>query len=169
MLVKHNISELKLQEILTWSGGSRKAEYDVQYKGNCMYFRATKETDNPSTFGYRYGHYLGSYVKFKIKNIGESNLIVGKLFNDNKEFTNVNFPRNETLEISGINSDASLYSWFRLENVTDADKLNGVELIDFMITKDGFSDVYLPNINILPEDKQALLPPEGNYKEITSI
>lgn len=30
-------------------------------------------------------------------------------------------------------------------------------------------DVYLPNINTLPEDKQPLLPPEGNYKEITPL
>lgn len=28
------------------------------------------------------------------------------------------------------------------------------------------SDVYLPNINTLPQDKQPLLPPEGDYKEI---
>ena len=28
------------------------------------------------------------------------------------------------------------------------------------------SDVYLPYKNNLPEDKQPLLPPEGNYKEI---
>lgn len=31
------------------------------------------------------------------------------------------------------------------------------------------SDVYLPNINTLPTDKQALLPPEGNYKEIQAM
>lgn len=169
MLVKHNISALKLQEILEWSRGSSKAEYDVQYKGNSMYFRATKETDNPYTFGYSYGHYKGSYVKFKIKNIGESNLIVSQLLNENKLFKNVNFPRNETLEISGINSKAALFSWFRLENVNDTDKLNGVELIDFMITKDGFSDVYLPNINTLPEEKRGFLPPEGHYKEIQAL
>lgn len=28
------------------------------------------------------------------------------------------------------------------------------------------SEVYLPNINNLPKDKQPLLPPEGDYKEI---
>lgn len=31
---------------------------------------------------------------------------------------------------------------------------------------DALSDVYLPNINALPQDKQHLLPPEGEYKEI---
>ena len=30
-------------------------------------------------------------------------------------------------------------------------------------------DVYLPNINALPKDKQPLLPPEGNYKEIQAL
>ena len=166
MLVRHNISTLKLKEILEWSARSSKAEYDVQYKGNSMYFRATKETDETYTFGYSYGHYEGSYVKFKIKNIGESNLIVSKLFSNGEIFKNAAFTRNETLEISRSNNDRMLYSWFRLENVNDADKLNGVQLIDFMITKDGYSDVYLPNINTLPEDKQPFLPPEGDYKEI---
>lgn len=166
MLVKHNMSTLNLKEILWWSGGSSKAEYDVQYKGNCMYFRGTKETDNPYTFGYHYGHYLGSYSKFKIKNIGESNLIVDSLFSNGEIFTDVDFKKNETLEISRLNNNKALYSWFRLEDISNTDKLNGVQLIDFMITKDGYSDVYLPNVNTLPEDKQPLLPPEGNYKEI---
>ena len=31
------------------------------------------------------------------------------------------------------------------------------------------SEVYLPNINNLPKDKQPLLPPEGHYKEITPL
>ena len=30
-------------------------------------------------------------------------------------------------------------------------------------------DIYLPNINTLPKDKQPLLPPEGHYKEITPL
>ena len=30
-------------------------------------------------------------------------------------------------------------------------------------------DVYLPNINTLPEEKRGFLPPEGNYKEITPL
>lgn len=34
------------------------------------------------------------------------------------------------------------------------------------VYKEEIPDVYLPNINTLPEDKQPLLPPEGNYKEI---
>lgn len=34
------------------------------------------------------------------------------------------------------------------------------------VYKGEIPDVYLPNIDTLQEDKQALLPPEGNYKEI---
>lgn len=34
------------------------------------------------------------------------------------------------------------------------------------VYKEVIPDVYLPNINTLPEDKQPLYPPEGDYKEI---
>ena len=37
------------------------------------------------------------------------------------------------------------------------------------VTLGDADDVYLPNINTLPEDKQPLLPPEGNYKEIQAL
>lgn len=36
----------------------------------------------------------------------------------------------------------------------------------FAVYKEKTPDVYLPNINTLPQDKQPLLPPEGDYKEI---
>ena len=51
--------------------------------------------------------------------------------------------------------------------VTTPTKFN---LPSIIINKgDELSDVYLPNINTLPEDKQPLLPPEGNYKEIQAL
>ena len=51
--------------------------------------------------------------------------------------------------------------------VTTPTKFN---LSSMIINKgDELSDVYLPNINTLPEDKQPLLPPEGHYKEITPL
>lgn len=34
------------------------------------------------------------------------------------------------------------------------------------VYKGEIPDVYLPNVNTLPTDKQPLLPPEGEYKEI---
>ena len=48
--------------------------------------------------------------------------------------------------------------------VTDLTRFN----LTSMIVNKGkeLSDVYLPNINTLPQDKQPLLPPEGEYKEI---
>lgn len=48
--------------------------------------------------------------------------------------------------------------------VTDLTRFN----LTSMIVNKGqqLSDVYLPNVNTLSEDKQPLLPPEGDYKEI---
>lgn len=49
--------------------------------------------------------------------------------------------------------------------VTDLTRFN----LTFIIVNKGkeLSDVYLPNINTLPQDKQPLFPPEGEYQEIT--
>ena len=45
----------------------------------------------------------------------------------------------------------------------------GAEFYNISIVKGDGMDIYVPNINTLPEDKQPLLPPEGNYKEIAPL
>ena len=45
----------------------------------------------------------------------------------------------------------------------------GATLKYVKIEEEGGDLVYTPSINTLPEDKQPLLPPEGNYKEIQAI
>lgn len=64
--------------------------------------------------------------------------------------------------------DTNAGPYYNLEcYVTTLTKFN---LSSIMINKgEKASDVYLPNINTLPEDKQPLLPPEGDYKEITPL
>ena len=48
-------------------------------------------------------------------------------------------------------------------NVVESSILN---ISDVAVYKEGIPGVYLPNINTLPQDKQPLFPPEGDYKEI---
>ena len=45
----------------------------------------------------------------------------------------------------------------------------GATLKYVKIEEEGGDLVYTPSINTLPEDKQPLLPPEGNYKEIQAL
>lgn len=63
------------------------------------------------------------------------------------------------------------YYTTRGDNVRKLFHLNVLEetilnVYNIAVYKGEIPDVYLPNINTLPADKQPLLAPEGNYKEI---
>ena len=60
-------------------------------------------------------------------------------------------------------------TWVNIPNIDDYNKSYEIKIMNFMITEDDFSDIYLPNINVLPQEKQPLLPPEGHYKEIQAL
>ena len=166
MLVKHNYSTLSNKDIFYWSGGSRIGEYNVEYKDDKIYFSATKDTKNSVLLGYRNVGYAGKYCDLDIKNIGESNLFIKEYYEKNEVKYNLIVKPGETFNISNLEHENRYAIWIELENAEEAKNKNGIQIVKYMITNDGYSDVYLPNINTLPEDKQPFLPPEGEYKEI---
>ena len=169
MLVKHNYSTHSIEKIFTWSGGSRIGEYNVEYKDDKIYFSATKDTKNPVLLGYQNNRYVGQYCDLDIKNIGESNLLIEEYYEKNEVKYNLIVKPGETFNISNLEHENRYVIWIYLENAEEAKNKNGIQIVKYMITNDGYSDVYLPNINTLPKDKQPLLPPEGHYKEITPL
>lgn len=166
MLVKHNLAASEYKNVLNWSVGSRIGEYVVENKENCIYFKATKDTTNPVLLGYYYNKYKDNYCTMIIKNIGESTLRVSPVFEKNKKIENVILNPGGLFKTTRKEFADGVSTWIYLNDLKDAKRNNGIEIMEYMITKDDFSDVYLPNINTLPEDKQPLLPPEGEYKEI---
>ena len=169
MLVKHNYSTRSNKDIFLWSGGSRIGEYNVEYKDDKIYFSATKDTNNPALLGYPNARYAGKYCDLDIKNIGENNLLIKEYYEKNEVKYNLIVKPGETFNISNLEHENRRVIWIELENAEEAKNKNGIQIVKYMITDDDFSDVYLPNINTLPEDKQPLLPPEGNYKEIQAL
>lgn len=166
MLVKHNLSTLSINDIFNASANT--AKYSIEYRDNCIFFKGKERPFNTTAFGYHYFHYKNCFSKFIIKNIGKTIEIENPFIND-KMADNVTLYTGESVKISRKNEHDGRITWVNILNINEFNEVYGIEIIDFMITEGGFSDVYLPNINTLPKYKQPLLPPEGDYKEITPL
>lgn len=166
MLVKHNLSDLSINNIFDQS--SQTSKYNIEYRDNCIFFKGIEKPINTAAFGYFYAHYKNYFSKFVIKNIGKT-IEIENPFINNKISDNVTLYTGDIVEISRKNVHDGVVTWVNILNINEFNKTYGIEIIDFMITENGFADVYLPNINTLPKDKQPLLPPEGDYKEITPM
>lgn len=163
MLVKHNLSNLSINTIFSQS--SQTSKYSIEYKDNRIFFKGKEKPINTAAFGYFYRHYKNYFSKFIIKNIGKPIEIEDPFVNDEKA-DNVILYTGESVEISRKNEADGRVTWINIPNLNEFNETYGIEIINFMITEGGFPDVYLPNIDTLPQDKQPLLPPEGNYIEI---
>lgn len=163
MLVKHNLSTLSINNIFAES--SQTIKYSIEYRNNCIFFKGKEKPINRTAFGYFYQRYKNCFSKLIIKNIGKT-IEIESPFINNKASENVILYTGESVEISRKNEDDGRVTWVNIPNLNEFNETYAIEIINFMITEDGFSDVYLPNIETLPADKQALLPPEGEYKEI---
>ena len=163
MLVKHNLSTLSINTIFSQS--SQTSKYNIKYKDNRIFFKGKEKPTNRAAFGYFYAYYENCFSKFIIKNIGKP-IEIESPFINNEASGDVTLYTGESVELSRRNKHDGSVTWVNILNINEFNEMYGIEIIDFMITEDGFSDVYLPNINNLPKDKQPLLPPEGDYKEI---
>lgn len=163
MLVKHNLSCLSIDTIFTQS--SQTSKYNIEYKDNRIFFKGKEKPTNTAAFGYFYAHYKNCFSKFIIKNIGKP-IEIECPFINNEASGDVTLYTGESVELSRQNVNDSVCTWINILNLNEFNEAYGIEIINFMISEGGFSDVYLPNINTLSKDKQALLPPEGEYKEI---
>ena len=167
MLVRHNELDLTIKDVLDHTGQTSK--YDIKYLDNRLYAKGIVKPDNKTFLGYPFDRYGDYYQKFTIKNIGNAPLIVKNFFQNNIYQENKVLLENESIEITKAPPKSGYVAWINILNIDEFDRTYALEIIDFMLTKDGFPDIYLPNKNTLPEDKQPLLPPEGNYKEIQAL
>ena len=167
MLVKHNELDLTIKDVLDPTGQTPK--YDIKYLDNRLYAKGIVKPDNGTFLGYPFKKYGDYYQKFTLKNIGSSPLVINNFYQNNKYQTSKVLLENESIEMSKAPSESASVAWINILNIDEFDRTYALEIVDFMLTKDGFPDIYLPNINTLPEDKQPLLPPEGHYKEIQAL
>lgn len=164
MLVKHNLLAINATDVLSRS--SQAECYNIDCRRDSISFKGVKRPKSTYVFGYFYQHYKDNYTKMIIKNTGVNTIIIEEVYKNNVRQSDITLLPGEYTEISRKNVGDGSCTWVRILNIDDYNKSHEITIINFMITKDSFSDVYLPNINTLPEDKQPLLPPEGDYKEI---
>lgn len=164
MLVKHNLFTGNIKNIMTNSIHTSK--YDFEYRGNCIFFKGREKPGNNTVFKYNHEKFINYYSNFTIKNIGKTIIIIESPYINGEVTNNVTLYPGENVNMSRKNVNGSVHTWVNIPNIDDFDDDYAIEIVDFMITESGYSDIYLPNINSLPTNKQPLLPPEGDYKEI---
>lgn len=164
MLVKHNLTGSNVSDVLYYT--SQAQFYNIERRGNTISYKGVRRPNSVYILGYDYRNYKDNYTKMIIKNTGVNTIIIEGVYKNNVRQSDITLLPGEYTEISRKNVGDGSCTWVRILNIDDYNKSHEITIINFMITKDSFSDVYLPNINTLPEDKQPLLPPEGDYKEI---
>lgn len=164
MLVKHNLLDINATDVL--SRASQAECYNIDYRRDSISFKGVKRPKSTYVFGYFYQHYKDKYSKLIIKNTGESTIIINESYKNNVKQGDITLAPGEYTEVSRKNLGDGNCTWVRIPNIDDYSKSYEIKIINFIITESDFAYVYLPNINTLSKYKQALLPPEGEYKEI---
>lgn len=167
MLVKHNLLDLPITSL--FSKTSQTKNYDINYKNNIISFKGVKRPETPYVLGYYYTWYKNNFSKLIIKNTGESTIIIEEAYKNNVRQSDITLEPGEYTEISRKNLADGYCTWIKIPSIDDYSKSYEIKIINFIVTEGGFAEIYLPNINALSKDKQPLLPPEGNYKEITPL
>lgn len=167
MLVKHNLLGISATDVL--SNTLQAKCYNVYRKRDSISFKGVERPKSPYVFGYYYQHYKNKYSKLIIKNTGESTIIINEPYKNNVKQSDIILAPGEYTEISRKNLSDGYCTWIKIPNIDDYNKSYEIKVINFIVTEGGFADIYLPNINALSKDKQPLLPPEGDYKEIQPL
>ena len=166
MLVKHNLStffKASSGNTRVWDNG-----VDLKFEGDTIVINRLKvgglafvslnnniDLDMPIV------------VKFIVDNINGSSLSV----NPNGMYKHTGSINSNTIgerehTIAGFKDSSFLQLQIRpTSNEECRIKIYGIRVS----TGEKSSDIYLPNINTLPTNKQGLLPPEGEYKEIQAL
>lgn len=161
MLVKHNVSTIPLEKFLI--GAWRSSEYyERKYDGDILKFRSTISEGSGDAYAVTFNeNEAGDFVYMELENLGGDPIRISIENVISGWYVSVIQPKQKIIICQKLTSKATLR--FRaLQNLMDWHIL---KCNAFSVTK-GETDVYLPNIDTLPTDKQPLLPPEGEYKEI---
>lgn len=114
---------------------------------------------------------------FKLKQLNGSGEFSIMLYDEGK----INYDANVILQLddermyfnfvyrAGITEEILIYCDIAGQTRGVGLELKDIILVEGHFERGGNEIVYLPHKDDLPEDKQPLLPPEGNYKEIKSI
>ena len=159
MLVKHNISqETKMFKSLWRSTGVTSDICDLQSNNNEVSFVFKDKHDIEQVFGSTIEITENSYGFIFMENKGTLPLGI-------KGLVSKTIIPGEKIIIK-MNKKNNTY-WVHLLSEYDyVGKLQKLKVSQLMVSDEPV-DIYLPHKDNLPKDKQPLLPPEGEYKEIS--
>lgn len=159
MLVKHNLAYT--EGLISPRYVSFKEKFNFKLEEGIMYVK--KSHSSFAKFLIDEGYYIDdTESKYFLGFYGELEGYCGLRTNKIYNYENVkNIENFYYIETIGEKVKQPLHVNVTMETKL---KINKVGLY-----KGNIPDVYLPNINTLPTNKQRLLPPEGHYKEIQAL
>ena len=125
----------------------------------------TLEENQKYTFCFKFKQFNGS-GKFTVRLFNKDNSVAADrvTFNVSDERFYFNFTYR-----AGITDKILIYTDIAGATRGVSAEIKDIMIVDGYYEKIGDEVVYLPHKENLPEGKQALLPPEGNYKEIQAL
>lgn len=163
MLVKHNLAPLKFNladnKWDTWRVGEIKKDGDIftlTCKNNINY-QLVLTVQKPKSEKFS--------IVVVVENLGEDNLIVGSNASKDSDVNIAPHTKRKLKFTETVSKSVTQFLFYCYPNKTIKLKAYALMVID----GDIMPDVYIPPQSALPQDKQALYPPEGNYKEIYAL
>ena len=160
MLVKHNLSqETQMFKSLWRSTGVTHDICDLKQTNNEVSFKFKEDFNGVGVFGSTLAINENNYGFVLAENKGTLPLslsftgVIDKVLKPGEKI------------IVKTNKEINTF-WVKLLSEYDyVGKLQKLKVSQLMVSDEPV-DIYLPHKDNLPEDKQPLLPPEGDYKEI---
>lgn len=171
MLVKHNLA-LKTESEWIQDMWSSSGQFEDNKENNVISFRNVIG-DATNAYGINYSiKKQTNFIFLEVENIGDYPIRLGftnlktnsgfKILNPKDKITIVD---EFTVIDSNLDDSAMRLNVANQENRKEWHKLR---INKFMLCNSK-TDLYLYSKNALPQAKQALYPPEGNYKEIYAL
>lgn len=159
MLVKHNLTKETNYFKSFWaSSGITREVWDFERNNITINFTLKKEFIKGSLYGSEFNLVGNSYGFIIFENQGTLPIVIGGLENRIEL-------QPGSKKIARLTSNKKTYWLYLLNGYNYEVKQQVLKLSQLMVTNESV-DIYLPYKDNLPTDKQALLPPEGDYKEI---
>lgn len=157
MLVKHNLSpfyDMSKEGVNVWSRG----ESNHSIEGDIIIVKAYSNAAYVTSSSAQIKSDVLAMTQLTVYNVGDTTLRV-----KNKEWDNVIFlPPGQVKKCTFPTIGSEVLEIVVTENTVARFKAKS----SIVNIGTEISDVYLPYKNNLPADKQPLLPPDGEYKEI---
>lgn len=164
MLVKHNLSSIIAGKLLRkyWHSSGY---YENEFEGDAFKFRNITNDYTVAAYGVHLNKDEGGdFVYMALENLGNNPISISIDNTIPSWYKSILSPNQKIIVSKKLSSLASL----RVGPTENPRDWHILKCNAFALTN-GATDIYLPHKDNLPKEKQPLLPPEGQYKEIQAL